>query len=318
MRGNPLARTPKALLPVILVVIAVAALGMTLAGRIQENTRLKQDLDRRLQELARLQAEREDLLGQVESLQAANQEKDERISSLRTQLSSLSADVENVRTTFGELQARYEKMAVEREQLQTQLASTSSERDSAQQRLKQIEGEHAELERLSSRLRERLSLLDRDYQQLSQKFLQVEALHRQQETQAMWAPNPAVPSVDLSGSGGAAAPAASPTSGQAPTSSIPGTVELPPIIVQNNQVARSIPVRGRLVDVNDTHNFVIVDKGSLDGVRVGMSFDIMRGNGAVGRVMAVRVRPQLTACDIVRPRTPGPVQVGDLAIQSGS
>lgn len=317
MAGKPsLGAAPKVLLPIVLVVVAVGALGMVLSTKIQENTRLKGDLDRRLQELAQLQAEKEDLLAQLESLQSANQEKDERLSSLRTQLSSLSADVENARATFGDLQARYERLTAEREQLQAQLTATAAERDSTQQRLERLATENADLERLSSRLRERLNLLDRDYQQLTQKMSQVEALQQQQETQASLAPNPAVGGVELPAFG---APAGGvPANWSSSTSTIPGTVELPPIIVQKDQAGRAMPVRGRLVDVNDAHNFVVVDKGSLDGVRVGMAFDILRGNGSVGRVTAVRVRPQLTACDIVRAHTPGPVQIGDLAVQSGS
>lgn len=317
MPGKPsLGAAPKVLLPVVLVVVAVGALGIMLSTKMQENNRLKTDLDRRLQELARLQAEKEDLLAQMESLQSANQEKDERLSSLRTQLSSLSADVENARSTFGDLQVRYEKMTAEREQLQVQLAATAAERDTAQQRLKELELENGDLERLSSRLRERLNLLDRDYQQLAQKMSQVEALQQQQEAQASLAPNPAVRATELPAAG--MAPGGMPANWSSSTSAIPGTVELPPIIVQKDLPARSMPVRGRLVEVNADHNFVIVDKGSLDGVRVGMTFDIMRGSGAVGRVTAVRVRPQLTACDIVRANTPGPVQIGDLAVQSGS
>ena len=79
----------------------------------------------------------------------------------------------------------------------------------------------------------------------------------------------------------------------------------------------SMVVRGRLMEVNETHNFVIVDKGSDDGVRIGMAFDILRGTASVGRATVVRIRPHLSACDILRAKTPGPLQIGDLAVQSG-
>ena len=76
-------------------------------------------------------------------------------------------------------------------------------------------------------------------------------------------------------------------------------------------------VRGRLMEVNETHHFVIVDKGSEDGVRIGMTFDLLRGTGLVGRATVVRLRPHLSACDVIRTKTPGPLQIGDLAVQSG-
>ena len=75
--------------------------------------------------------------------------------------------------------------------------------------------------------------------------------------------------------------------------------------------------RGRLVEVNDTHQFVVVDKGSLDGVRIGMVFDIVRGTSTVGRAKAVRVRSNLAACDVMRSRTRGTLQVGDVVMQRG-
>jgi len=38
----------------------------------------------------------------------------------------------------------------------------------------------------------------------------------------------------------------------------------------------------------------------------------------VGRATVIRVRPQLSACDIIRSSTTGQVQVGDLTVQNGS
>lgn len=87
--------------------------------------------------------------------------------------------------------------------------------------------------------------------------------------------------------------------------------------MRKDQAAIATAVRGRLVEVNDPHNFVVVDQGSQDGVRVGMAFDIVRGTNTVGRATVVRVRPHLSACDIVRAKTPGPLQSGDLAVQAG-
>ena len=96
-----------------------------------------------------------------------------------------------------------------------------------------------------------------------------------------------------------------------------GTVELPPIIVRKGQAGVSPPVQGQVVEVNESHGFIVVDKGSLDGVRIGMIFTILRGGTVVGRASVVRVRPQLCASDIVRAGTPGSLEVGDVAIQNG-
>jgi len=92
-------------------------------------------------------------------------------------------------------------------------------------------------------------------------------------------------------------------------------VELPPIVVRKDQAGMSMPVRGRIVELNEPHQFIVVDKGSMDGVHVGMVLDIVRGATTIGQATVVRVRPKLSACDIVRTKTPGPLQIGDAAVQ---
>jgi len=74
-------------------------------------------------------------------------------------------------------------------------------------------------------------------------------------------------------------------------------------------------VQGRVVEVNEAHQFVVVDQGSQDGILVGMTLDIVRGTARVGRVRVVRVRPQMSACDIIRSDTAGVLQVGDAVAQ---
>ena len=83
-------------------------------------------------------------------------------------------------------------------------------------------------------------------------------------------------------------------------STIPGAVELPPIVVRKDGGRASIisQIRGQLVEVNPGHSFVVLDKGSWDGVNVGMAFDVLRGTRTVGQATVVRVRPQLAAAVI--------------------
>jgi len=96
-----------------------------------------------------------------------------------------------------------------------------------------------------------------------------------------------------------------------------GTVELPPIIVRKNQPPTLELVRGRVLDVNTPHHFIVVDKGSRDGVRAGLVFNVMHGDILVGQATVARVRPQLSACDMVRTNTSAQIRVGDQAVQSG-
>lgn len=95
-------------------------------------------------------------------------------------------------------------------------------------------------------------------------------------------------------------------------------VELPPIVVQDREKQIVEPIRARVVEVNPGHRFVVIDKGAVDGVGIGMPFDILRGGTKVSRATVVRVRPRLAACDLVASSSPGSPQVGDTARHSAS
>ena len=295
--------SPKALVPVVLVAVALG-LGSMLMKKAQEIRQLARDLEASRQQINTLKNQHQQLTQELSSLQGDLKTRDDRVASLRTQLSTATADLERSETTRKELEERYAKLTGEREALQTQLASRTKERDDIKEKVQRFEQDNAELERAVNRSRERLALLDRDYRQLSEKLTQMEAKPREGLG--------IVTTVEST----APVRAAEVEEGKV-SSSIAGTVELPPIIVRKDQAGMSIPIRGRILEINEPHSFIVVDQGSEDGVRVGMVFDVLRGAGAVGRATVVRVRPKLSACDIIRSKTPGSLQAGDLAVQSG-
>lgn len=203
------------------------------------------------------------------------------------------------------MQDRYEEIAESRATMESQLASVTGERDEARRRTERLDTENEELERSVVRLRERLALLERDFRQAADQLARLEAV-----------PHAGVSVVTASGPTSTVLPSVG-AKGTVPSLSA-GTVELPPILVRKDHAGMSMPVRGRIVEVNDPHQFIVVDKGSLDGVRIGMVLEVVRGTANVGRATVVRLRPKLSACDLVRSKTPGPLQVGDEVIQHGS
>jgi len=104
----------------------------------------------------------------------------------------------------------------------------------------------------------------------------------------------------------AARPADLPVLRQRPVAGQAG-IELPPVLVGG--------VHGRLVNVNQQQRFVIIDKGSEDGVRNGMVFDIVQQGTPVGRATAVRVHPKLAACNLLSESRTTPALAGDLVVQ---
>lgn len=288
----------------ILLIVALVGGGVLFVSQQQQMRRLQAQLHESQQRVATLDAEHQSLTQELDSLQKERKSLEERVSSLRDQLASASAALEHARLGLEEMKTRADLLTEERASLQVHVASVTGERDDARKRAERLEEANAELERSVVRFRERLNLLDRDYRKVSEELGQLRAT-----------PLPGVTVV------GDTEPMTMGTRSQgsaALPSPIPqATVELPPIIVRKDQAGMTIPVRGRILEVNEPHNFVVVDKGSMDGVRVGMTFNIIRGAATVGRATVVRVRPQLSACNIVRAQSAGPLQSGDLAVQHG-
>jgi hypothetical protein len=92
---------------------------------------------------------------------------------------------------------------------------------------------------------------------------------------------------------------------------------LPPIVVRRNRMAADTLIRARVVEANATHRFIVIDQGADQGVHTGMTFELSRGGETIGQAMAVRVRPRLSACDVISGDAAEAVRVGDLAVQRG-
>lgn len=297
-------RLPPVALPLIVIAAALlAGGGWLLITKQQQLEQTQAALEQTRQEVARLESEQLELSQRLKANENELKAREERLNALRAQLATASQDLEHSRQIFEDLKQQHETVVKDRDVLQSQVARATVERDEVNKRADRVEQGNQDLQRAVSRLRERLALLDRDYQKLSDQLQQAKAT--------------SVPTLNIIGAAGPVMNSAASGQSQAPPPIAQAIVELPPIIVRKDQSGMAIPVRGHVLEVNQPHNFLVMDKGSVDGVRVGMNFDVVRGAETVGRVSVVRVRPQLSACDIVRAKTPGPLQAGDLAVQSG-
>ena len=311
--GPPSGGAMKALLVGVGALAVLGAVSL-ITWQFRQVEAVRGELRHSQQEKADALKQNEDLLREVTNLRADRTGLDEKMKGLGTQLRTSTEELARTRTDLDEFKRRYEELNEARMLLSAQVDSLARERGDALERAKRVEDDKLELERTAARLRERLALLNRDYDKLADRMRQYESVPQQGgyassgSPALMSMPGP-VPVAALSSPADAAAPSmASAASGS-------GTVELPPIVVRKDQAAMSAPVRGRLVEVNEAHRFVVVDQGSQDGVHVGMEFDIMRGAHKIGRATAVRVRPQLAACDITPSGASGSLQLGDLAVQ---
>ena len=289
----------------LLVLVAVmAGMGGVLSQRLSEETRavarLKEEAARSQAQAAQLESHNQELTEQLGVVQNERKSLSERVAALNAQLASATSDLEQSRVSLDDAKSRNDQLAQERAQLQTELTDAISARDQIKQQAQRLEQENDALQQTAGRVRERMALLERDYQQLADTLVS----------------RGTAPTVDSSAVATTTA-SVDPSAVNNPPLAIPGAFELPPIVVREDHGDAAVSVRGRLVDVNEPQGFVVVDKGSSEGVRVGTEFEILRGTMTLGRVTVARVRPHLSACDVAHADASGPLQVGDVAVQRG-
>lgn len=296
-------------LRVAVVAAIILAGGIGMAVFLKQQQRLN-DLQRQLtlaqQHAGQLESEKEEFRGQIESLQKDRTAADERVASLRAQLAASATDLETARKNLKDLQARHEALAQEHAGRQERLAGLARELEESRAQAQRLEEDKSDLQRSVTRLRGRLAWLDRDYRQLVDKLAQAQPESGEAANNAIQA------GPSLSAASSASASAVRPSA-----SAMVGTVELPPIIVRKDQVGMATPIRGRVLEVNESNHFIVVDKGSMDGVRLGLIFEILRGGTSVGRATVARLRPRLSACELIRAARQGTILVGDLVVESG-
>ena len=294
----------------VLGVGCVVGLFWGLSQRQQLN-QVGQELRMSRERVESLKTDQNDLTEKLKRLQTERNSLEERVSALQAQFTLQGADVERFRQELQDSNKRVRQLQLERDEFQAQLSILRQEKDAAQQQvlhLAQLEQKNTDLDRAVIRLRERLNWLNRDYERLSQQLTQ----------SGFQVPiHPGVINI-LGPSPGNLPVSAKQTSpsGLDHEGEI-DTVELPPIVVRKDQAELAAPIRGRLLEVNASKQFVVIDKGQQDGVRLGMVFDVLHGAQRIGQVRVVRIRLGLSACDFIHTSPDAFFQVGDVALQKG-
>jgi len=303
-RGASSASSWASPVPIILCLALAAGTAMLFVAQLRRIRDVERQLQAARQQADQLLAQNQGLTEQLSTVQAERNALDERLFSVGVQLSTASSELERAHERLAASERIADQLAQVEAKLQWQVEATGKARrrqHDAQQEVELLRQERAELSRSVGRLRHQLAIVERDHRELAAQLTVFQAI-----------PHPGVQMVSTSGSAAAASPGGSTAS--APVSA-DRSVELLPVIVRKAGTAAMEPIRGHLIDVNAPHQFVILDKGTMDGVHEGMMFNILRGDRAVGLATAVRVRPQLAACNILKASSPVPLRVGDVAIE---
>jgi predicted nuclease with TOPRIM domain len=275
-----------------LVAILVVSLGINLAGYLSKQQLSKQG--------AALKQENESLAKKLDGLQADNRRLQEKINAVAAELQKAGKDKE-------EAQGKYTLVVKERDELAEKLrakAAVEQERDKLKaegqglkQKLDAAEKQAAALKAVSAS-QEDLSTLKNENQLLKEQIKglsgrKIELEKRLAQLQA----------------GGT-----QPDAAAAPVSAVgQDSVELAPIVVRpsGESVAKqkAPPSSGKIIAVNRENNFVVIDVGENDGIKIGDAFQVLRHGNPIALVEVIQVRSTISACDIKNEASP--VTIGD-------
>lgn len=94
-------------------------------------------------------------------------------------------------------------------------------------------------------------------------------------------------------------------------------VQLQPIVVKAQDGSKGIfsekasEASGQVLAINEENNFVIIDIGEKDGVRVGRTFNISRNGQNVATVETIQTRKEISAADIKTVSSGAKIKIGD-------
>lgn len=91
-------------------------------------------------------------------------------------------------------------------------------------------------------------------------------------------------------------------------------VSLEPIVVKAQQESsrKSRSLSGQILAVNEENNFVIVDLGEDDGVKVGATFSVYRNMLKVATIEIIQTRKEISAADIKQVSSGAQIKIGDM------
>ncbi|MBU2541814.1 MAG: hypothetical protein KJ593_07945 [Candidatus Omnitrophica bacterium] len=91
-------------------------------------------------------------------------------------------------------------------------------------------------------------------------------------------------------------------------------VELPPIIVKGEKIDAINDLRiisGKVIAINETNNFVVINLGENQGVTIGRKFDVYRNKVTIARLEVIQARKNISAADVINVNPKRDIRIGD-------
>jgi len=240
----------------------------------------------------------ENIRSELRQLQLTNEKLQRDKAALELEITNLNRDKEELQRKLDYNQKMMDSLAQE-------LVRDKNEKIAADEAVKVIKNENAMLRRQIAAINERKENLERKLLELQDKNTNLEKKVKELDTNLQTS----VSQIDTLKKQVTSGESVSPEKKEE-------AVELPPIVVRPRQ--ESVPIEssvgaslvGKILAVNADNNFVVIDLGEDNGVKIGDVFKVWRDSKQVADIEVIQVRRSISACDIKKEMTP--LKVGDL------
>ena len=277
----------------IIILIALIAVSLVLAAAVFYA--LQQEKSKNLA----LQAELADVKTAQKISESKLDESKKAISGLELKLREAQDKVDNLTSELEQERTARQEASSQAEQLKVELAQLEKTRVELENKLTQAQGERRKQQDLLA--------------QLENKKLNLEAQIKDLESQLEQAKTKDVElgTIVVAPEGGASPVTASPVTASPATSAKPGKASSPTKASMNFNQAAASSFEGKVLVVNKDYNFVVLNMGSKDGVRIGDVFSIYHSNKYIGDVKVDKVHDSMAAAGFLSVDLKDKVSEGD-------
>lgn len=93
-------------------------------------------------------------------------------------------------------------------------------------------------------------------------------------------------------------------------------VQLQPIVVKADEekgpASKASRTAGQVLAINEENNFIIVDMGEADGMKVGQSLTVYRNSQKIAAIEVIQTRKEISAADIKNVTPGAKIKIGDM------
>lgn len=245
-----------------------------------------------------------------------------KISGLTQELKQAQTDLERTLDQLAESQDRYDRLTAQQQRLEDELTSMKEDLKVAEDIADEAQTIQDALNRQLRKFRNRYTVLDRDYSVVIERLKALEEQgsrlpQRIADSSLMVPQSSELPIIMNTISTPTVTYQPTLESGERADYKVDPKevlVELNRVVVDREQENRNRNIQAQVIDVDVPNQFIVIDKGSAQGVRVGMEFEVRHGSQLVGRLRVIRTRDSLSACDVLNAFSKGSITPGDAAV----